>query len=198
MFIDKNGEVRMPKAYLAGFEIFYTDTEETQKKYHELCEKYGVIGYYPPDIRPEDEFKEYTPKDSSVKEFEYSLFTHDANHIKRSDIIIANLNNYRGDEPDSGTCVECGIAYGLGKRCFAFVNDARPMRERFKGVKKTDESGNVTDKDGNNIENFDFPLNLMFSEFTIFEGTLEDALKGVRKIFNDELTAAGYDAFEVK
>ena len=52
MFIDKNGVVRMPKAYLAGTEIFYPNTLETQEKYHKLCEKYGIIGYYPSDPPP--------------------------------------------------------------------------------------------------------------------------------------------------
>ena len=149
MFIDKNGVVRMPKAYLAGTEIFYTDSDETQEKYHQLCDKYGIIGYYPPDIAPEDEFKEYVKKDDSLHEMELQLFTHDLNQIKRTDIIIANLNDYRGNEPDSGTAVECGIAWGYGHRCFAFIDDARPMKERFKGVKKVREDGTVTDKDGN-------------------------------------------------
>ena len=198
MFIDKNGVVRMPKAYLAGTEIFYPDSDETQERYHALCEKYGIIGYYPPDIAPEDEFKEYVKKDDSLHEMELQLFTHDLNQIKRTDIIIANLNDYRGNEPDSGTAVECGIAWGYGHRCFAFIDDARPMKERFKGVKKVKEDGTVTDKDGANLEDFDNPLNLMFCEFTIFEGGLEEALKGIRKIFNEELVAAGYEPFEVK
>ena len=32
MFIDKNGVVRMPKAYLAGTEIFYKDTNFFSEK----------------------------------------------------------------------------------------------------------------------------------------------------------------------
>ena len=198
MFIDKNGVVRMPKAYLAGTEIFYSDSEETQKKYHALCEKYGIIGFYPADAAPDDEFKEYEKKDNSLHEMEVQMFTHDLNHIKRTDIIIANLNDYRGNEPDSGTAVECGLAFGYGHRCFAFIDDARPMPQRFKGVKKTREDGTVTDKDGANLEDFDSPLNLMFCEFTIFEGDFEAALKGIREIFNAELVAAGYPPFEVK
>ncbi len=198
MFIDKNGVVRMPKAYLAGTEIFYPDSEETQKKYHALCEKYGIIGFYPADAAPDDEFKEYEKKDDSLHEMEVQMFTHDLNHIKRTDIIIANLNDYRGNEPDSGTAVECGLAWGYGHRCFAFIDDARPMKQRFKGVKKIREDGTVTDKDGANLEDFDSPLNLMFCDFTIFEGGLEDALKGIREIFNKELEAAGYQPFEVK
>ncbi len=198
MFIDKNGVVRMPKAYLAGTEIFYTDSEETQKKYHALCDKYGILGFYPSDEAPEDEYKEYVKKDDSIHEMEVQLFTHDLNHIKRTDIIIANLNDYRGNEPDSGTAVECGIAWGMGHRCFAFIDDARPMKQRFKGVTKEREDGTLCDKDYNNIEDFDMPLNLMFSDFTVFEGSFEDALKGIRKIFDEELVAAGYPPFEVK
>lgn len=188
----------MPKAYLAGTEIFYPDSKQTQEKYHALCEKYGIIGFYPEDVAPEDEYKEYVKKDDSLHEMEMQLFTHDLNHIKRTDIIIANLNDYRGNEPDSGTAVECGLAWGFGHRCFAFIDDARPMPQRFKGVKKVREDGTVTDKDGANLEDFDSPLNLMFCDFTVFEGEFEDALKGIRKIFNEELIAAGYQPFEVK
>lgn len=198
MFIDKNGQVRKPKAYLAGTEIFYPNSAETQQRYHQLCEKYGIIGIYPADQAPEDEFLEYTPKDNSLPETEMSFFTHDVNHIRRTDIIIANLNDYRGNEPDSGTAVECGIAWGLGHRCFAFLEDARPMKQRFKGVTKTDQQGRLCDKDGAHLEDFDMPLNLMFCDFTVFEGGLEEALKGIRKIFDAELIAAGYPAFEVK
>lgn len=198
MFIDKKGVVRMPKAYLAGTEIFYPDSAETQARYHALCEKYGIIGFYPADEAPEDEFREYVKKDDSLHEMEVQMFTHDLNHIRRTDIIIANLNDYRGNEPDSGTAVECGLAFGYGHRCFAFIDDARPMVERFKGVKKVNENGVVTDKDGANLEDFDSPLNLMFSEFTIFEGDFEAALKGIREIFNAELVAAGHQPFEVK
>lgn len=198
MFIDKNGVVRMPKAYLAGTEIFYTDSEETQEKYHALCEKYGIIGFYPADTAPDDEFKEYEKKENTLHEMEVQMFTHDLNHIKRTDIIIANLNDYRGNEPDSGTAVECGIAWGMGHRCFAFIDDARPMKQRFKGVTKVNDEGVLCDKDYYTIEDFDMPLNLMFSDFTVFEGGFEDALKGIRKIFDEELVAAGYRPFAVK
>ena len=196
MFIDKQGNVRRPKAYLAGTEIFYPDSRQTGERYHRLCEKYGIDGIYPPDIAPEDEYPEYVKKDDSLHESEVQMFTHDLNHIRRCDIIIANLNDYRGNEPDSGTAVECGIAWGLGKRCFAFIDDARPMQERFKGVTKTLPDGRLRDKNGASIEDFGLPLNLMFSDFTIFQGTLEDALKGIRRIFDSELEQAGFPPFK--
>lgn len=198
MFIDKNGQVRMPKAYLAGTEIFYPDSQQTGERYHKLCEKYGIIGFYPADNPPEDEFEDYVRKDDSVPEMEKQCFIHDLNHILRTDIIIANLNDYRGNEPDSGTAVECGIAWGRCHRCFAFIDDARPMKHRFKGVTKVDENGVLCDKNMAHIEDFDRPLNLMFSDFTVFEGDLEAALRGIREIFNAELVKAGHPPFIVK
>lgn len=66
MFIDKQGNVRRPKAYLAGTEIFYPDSRQTGEKYHRLCEKYGIDGIYPPDPAPEDEYPEYVKKDDSL------------------------------------------------------------------------------------------------------------------------------------
>ncbi|MEG1783137.1 MAG: nucleoside 2-deoxyribosyltransferase [Oscillospiraceae bacterium] len=198
MFIDKNGVVRKPKAYLAGTEIFYPNTDEVQKEYHRLCDKYGIIGYYPPDVAPLDQFKEYEKKDNSLPEREMGFFVHDLNHIKRTDIIIANLNDYRGNEPDSGTAVECGIAWGMGHRCFAFLDDSRVMKERFRGVTKVNEKGVLCDKDGAHLEDMDMPLNLMFCQFTVFEGKLEQALIGIRKIFDEELIKAGYPPFKVE
>ena len=115
-------------------------------------------------------------------------------------MIIANLNDFRrGQEPDSGTCVECGAAYALGQRCYAFVDDARPMIERFTGAKHQNEEGKWVDENGCTIEDFDYPLNLMFSvPFTIVEGTMEDAMKRARADFDAELIAAGYEPFQVE
>lgn len=185
-----HGEAVMPKqihhdkpyAYLAGTEIFYPNSEEKQAQYHELCNRYNIVGLYPSDQALDDEFKDYIPKDNSVSEMEKTFFTHDANHVRRSDMIIANLNNYRGDDADSGTVVECALAYGWGKKCFGYLEDARPMSERFKGVKKTDDKGMLTDVNGYYIEDFGLPLNFMLnSMFTIVEGGLEQALKEVAK-----------------
>ena len=52
---------------------------------------------------------------------------------------------------------------------------------------------------GCTIEDFDYPLNLMFSvPFTIVEGTMEDAMKRARADFDAELIAAGYEPFQVE
>ncbi|ERI97567.1 nucleoside 2-deoxyribosyltransferase, partial [Clostridium sp. ATCC 29733] len=195
-----NGVVRRPVAYLAGPDMFWPNGDEIGAGYVELSHKYGIDGIFPPDPAREDEFKEYEPKDDSSEEMEKKIFIHDINHVRRSDMIIANLNDFRrGQEPDSGTCVECGAAYALGQRCYAFVDDARPMVERFTGAKHQNEEGKWVDENGCTIEDFDSPLNLMFGvPFTIVEGTMEDAMKRARADFDAELIAAGYEPFQVE
>ena len=81
--------------------------------------------------------------------------------------MIANLNPFRGQEPDSGTCFEVGYAFAKGKPVFAYVADARAMREKL----------GERDADGFSVENFGLPLNLMLSSAaTVVEGGFADAL----------------------
>ena len=200
MFIDNNGKVRKPVAYLAGFEMFLPDGYGVGERHKAICDRYGIVGLYPTDPIPDDGLKEYVPKDDSLAEFEKKIMTQDVNHVRRSDMIIANLNDFRrGQEPDSGTCFECGAAYACGKRLYCFIDNADTMINRFSGEKHLDENGKWVDKDGYTIENFDLPLNLMFSvPFTVVEGTFEDAVKRARADFDAELEAAGYPPYEIK
>ena len=101
MFIDKNGVVRRPVAYLAGPDMFWPNGDEIGAHSVELSHKYGIDGIYPPNPARDDEFKDYVPKDDSREEKEKRGFIHDINHVRRSDMIIANLNDFRrGQEPD--------------------------------------------------------------------------------------------------
>ena len=117
MFIDKNGNVRRPKAYLAGFEMFYPDGIERGEEWKRIAAKYGIEGIFPPDAAPEnDPIAPYVRKDDSEAEFWYGIFMDDVNHMRRSDMIIAQLQDWRGAQPDSGTCFECGYSAATGKR----------------------------------------------------------------------------------
>ncbi len=46
----------------------------------------------------------------------------DRDEILKSDILIMNLD---GIVPDEGACVELGITYASGKRCYGIKSDAR-------------------------------------------------------------------------
>jgi len=50
------------------------------------------------------------------------IFQLDTNALKEADIVVAMLD---GPDVDSGTCIELGIAYALGKKIFGIITDFR-------------------------------------------------------------------------
>ena len=95
---------------------------------------------------------------------------------------MANINPFRGLEPDSGTAFEIGCAVALGKRVIAYLSDTRSQIEKLAahhpGILM--DTQRPTDPDGNAIENFGLPVNLMLAvPSQIVKGTLEDALRAL-------------------
>ena len=56
------------------------------------------------------------------------IFQGDVNGINWADIVVANMD---GADPDSGTCWECGYAYGRKKPVILYRTDIREEREPF-------------------------------------------------------------------
>ena len=106
--------------------------------------------------------------------------------IKKCDFIIANLNPFRGKEPDSGTVWECGFASGLGKTVWAFMDDTSPYIDSFS---ENEKSSPNTDLQNRCIEDFDSPLNLMLqnSITDVVQGNLEQVLKKIIEKTDTEL-----------
>lgn len=50
------------------------------------------------------------------------IFRKDRDEVLKADIVFMLLD---GRVPDEGACVELGIAYAAGKRCYGFKSDAR-------------------------------------------------------------------------
>lgn len=50
------------------------------------------------------------------------IFNLDINTLKQAQIVIALLD---GPDVDSGTCIELGVAYSLGKKIFGIITDFR-------------------------------------------------------------------------
>lgn len=192
MFIDQNGNVRKPVAYLADFEMFLPTVKETVKYWKETCEKYGIIGLFPGDEEPEDEFKPYVPKDDSQEEKAYSYFMHDVNHMKRSDMVIAQLDDWRGAEPDSGTAFEVGYFAAAGKPCYGFCNRCASMIERTQEEKTLGEDGIWRDKEGYAFEDRGFGMDNMFS-YVKLGNTFEEACQLARADFDRQLVEAGLE-----
>lgn len=147
----------MKKIYLAGWEVFKPDAVDEGRRLKELCGKYGFEGLYPLDNECD-----------SAKE----IYKGNIKLIREADCVIANVNAFRGFEPDSGTAFEIGYAVALGKTVIAYLSEDRPMIEWVK------------DENGFAIEDFGYPVNLMIAEGAeVVIGTVEDALKRLKEKF---------------
>src|SRR3546814_43940 len=84
--------------------------------------------------------------------------------IERADAVLANLDFFRGPEPDSGTCFEVGYAVAKGKSVFGYIPDCGSFAERIRERHPhAIGPGGVLDVHGWSIEEFGLPLNLMLS-----------------------------------
>ena len=160
----------MKKIYIAGPDVFEADSIEIGKKLVKLCEKYGYEGLY-----PLDNIVDFSQKKHKIAQ---DIFDANIAMIQKTDIVIANLNPFRGKEPDSGTVFECGFAYGLNKEVYGYLGDTSSYIDRFEEDEKLAKEGCFYDSDDRLIEDFDYPLNLMLSCSTkIIEGSFETVLQ---------------------
>lgn len=145
----------MKKVYLAGFDVFYPDAIQRGAVMKRICAENGFIGLYPLDHEADNAT---------------DIFHGNLSLIDQCDLLIANLNPFRGKEPDSGTCFEVGYAYARGKKVFGYLSDGRTMREKF----------GEQDDDGFTVEDFGLTVNLMLGcSVTIVAGEFADCLRAV-------------------
>lgn len=162
----------MKKIYIAGPDVFEKDSIEIGKRLVELCRQYGYEGLYPLDnIVDFDQEKHKIAQD---------IFEANAAMIQKADIVIANLNAFRGKEADSGTVWECGYAYGLGKKVYGYMDSLQDYIENFSEDEKFAEGDHFVDDKGRLIEDFAYPINLMLAcSVKLVRGDFEDVLKQV-------------------
>jgi len=163
----------MKKIYLAGPDVFEPDAAAIGQMYKQQCLQHGFTGLYPLD----NEIKSTDDK----KQMAQAIFKANIKLIDKADIVIANLNPFRGKEPDSGTVWECGYAFAIGKKVYGYKKDLKPYIDTFDKKEKTEKDSLTYDGNGTIIEDFDYPANLMIACTTqIFDGELEDVLKAIK------------------
>lgn len=162
----------MKKIYIAGPDVFERDSIEIGKKYSQLCKEYGFKGEYPLD--------NIIDFNQEKRKIALDIFLANQRLIDECDIVIANLNSFRGKEADSGTVWECGYAYAKGKKVYGYMNSTCDYIERFSGKKEDD--GIFWDEEDRFIEDFNHPINLMIacSTIEIVEGGFVDVLKLIK------------------
>ncbi len=163
------------KIYIAGPDVFEPNSIEIGEKYTEICERYGYEGMYPLD--------NVIDFNQEKKKIAAEIFLANIELIKQADIVVANLNQFRGKEADSGTVWECGYAYGLGKPVYGYMDSTLSYLERFDDSEKSFSGDFYVDSLGRMIEDFDHPINLMISccALKIVEGGFEDVVKTLKE-----------------
>ena len=141
------------RLYLAGPDVFRPDAAEHGRRLVALCAEQGFTGVFPLD--------ETLPTGLSPHAAARRIYEANIAHIDSCDAVLANLDFFRGPEPDSGTCFEVGYAIARGKLVIGYVPDAGSFAERLRSRHPEAVGQGATDRDGWQIEEFGLPLNLM-------------------------------------
>ncbi|RMT80938.1 nucleoside 2-deoxyribosyltransferase [Pseudomonas viridiflava] len=141
--------MQTPLIYLAGFDVFRPDAVEYGRYLKALCTAHGLEGLYP--------FDNDVPTALPPHEMARQIYTMNVAMIQRCTAVLANLNVFRGLEPDSGTAFEVGMAVALDKPVWAYFEPVDSLRELI----PHDNDG--VDGSGFLVEDFALPRNLMLA-----------------------------------
>jgi nucleoside 2-deoxyribosyltransferase len=138
-----------PQVYLAGFDVFRQDGLERGAYLKDLCSEKAMVGLYPFD----------NEVDQSLPPAQMAAMISQMNMdmIRRADAVLANLNCFRGLEPDSGTVFEVGMAIALGKPVWVYFDGPETLR------KLVPHDAGGYDAEGFMVEDFGLPMNLMLA-----------------------------------
>lgn len=155
------------KLYLAGPDVFRPDATDWVGRVREQCRAAG--------------HEAMIPFDDDIPATAAAIYRSNLECIAAADAVLANLNPFRGDEPDSGTCVEIGYALALGKTVIGYADDLRPLRERLR-ASGPDVGGRYRDAAGQAVEDFGLPLNLMLAvPLPLVQGGVAAALRALQQ-----------------
>jgi len=170
--------------YLAGPDVFRPDAEAFGRALAQACAALGLQGVFPldgalpPGLPPADAARH--------------IYQANIRRIESCDAVLAQLDFFRGAEPDSGTCFEVGYAVARGKLVIGHVPEggalAARIRARQPGMLAAD---GVHDTAGWRVEEFGLPLNLMLAvPCRIVVGSAHEALAQLRDALAARSTAA--------
>ncbi|AHG62405.1 nucleoside 2-deoxyribosyltransferase [Advenella mimigardefordensis] len=142
----------MKKVYLAGFDVFRPDAVSYGQWLKALCVQHGFAGLYPLDNA--------APEGLSGAALADWIYRANIALIEQADCVMANLNPFRGLEPDSGTVFEVGYAVAKGKPVWVYTEQTASLVAQA-GVQTQD--GRVVDAQGYTVEDFGMNLNLMIA-----------------------------------
>lgn len=154
--------------YIAGPAVFQPDAAAIGGKLKAIAGRYGLVAMFPLDGEASDR------RLRSI-----DIFQANRGMIDRADVVVADLNPFRGAEPDSGTVWEIGYAAGQGKRVVGHIASDEPMAMRVARMEAAPAAAELlVDSMGRAIEPYGYPLNLMLMHgVDLVVGSFEDACR---------------------
>ena len=140
MYRYQHSLVRDEALYIAGPECFYTYGYDMLAAMKARAEALG-FSVTLPNNDPLD------MENPDLQKRADSIFANLEKVMLDTTAIVADLEAYRGAEPDSGTIYEIGMAYAKGAKCYGYTRDkrsfaAKNLNARLRDGKATDEFGN--------------------------------------------------------
>lgn len=87
-----------------------------------ICASYGFDAVAPMDLVD----NEAAADPENPYQTAAQLFHRYQQHVRDCDIILADLNDFRGYEPSNDVSFECGMGYQLGKNCLVICGTPLP------------------------------------------------------------------------
>jgi nucleoside 2-deoxyribosyltransferase len=167
--------VSIQRIYLAGPDVFRPDAAEHGRRLVALCAEQGFTGVFP--------LEDALPSLATPALQARHIYEANVRKIDGCDAVLANLDFFRGAEPDSGTCFEVGYAVARGKAVIGYVPEAGSFAERIRRRHPHAAGASGRDSQGWELEEFGLPLNLMLSvPCRIVVGDLRVALAALRSL----------------
>ncbi len=107
------------KVYFAG-PLFNQGEKDFNLRMAMTLEEFGYEVFLP----QRDGIEAVLLEGKTEEELTEMIFAKDLGELLKADIIFMNLD---GRAPDEGACVELGIGYANGKRCYGFKTDTRAV-----------------------------------------------------------------------
>ena len=163
------------RIYLAGPDVFRPDAQAHGHRLVALCAEHGFDAVFPLDPA--------LPAGLAPQALARHIYRANVAHIERCDAVVANLDFFRGPEPDSGTCFEVGYATALGKPVLGYLPEDGSFAERIRQRHPEVVGAGLVDTAGWQLEEFGLPLNLMLAvPCRIVVGGLDAALRALREL----------------
>lgn len=153
--------------YLAGPDVFSPDARDQLAIKMAICERMGLRALIPID---NDTLPEGSPRDQAM-----AIYRGNLGKMEQADAVIANITPFRGPHMDPGTAFEIGYFVAKGKPVVCYTQATGTLAERVLDWSATDRCpvGELRDKHGSLIEDFDLKENLMIEASVAHQQTYD-------------------------